>query len=101
MTLQNMRALRIDATNQTAFLDVNSFGRGYQLKKFFKQSFRSIRGLQGLSLDRSETSGSSVEPANKQWPTPGQIAREVAVILIVCLCLGLAAELIVRTFGVG
>jgi len=43
MNLQNMRSLRIDANNQTAFLDVNTFGRGYQLKKFFKQSFRSIR----------------------------------------------------------
>jgi len=65
------------------------------------QPFHSIRGLQGLSLDRPETSGSRVEPANQQWPTPGQIAREVAVILIVCLGLGLGAELIVRTFGIG
>jgi len=43
INLRSMRSLRIDGSNQTAFLDVNSFGRGYQLKKFFKQSFRSIR----------------------------------------------------------
>jgi hypothetical protein len=43
INLQNMRSLRLDESNKIAFLDLNSFGRGYQLKKFFKQSFRSIR----------------------------------------------------------
>jgi len=65
------------------------------------QPFRSIRGFQELPLGRSETSSPSGEPSNKEWPTPGQITREVAVILIVCLGFGLAAELMVRTFGVG
>ena len=65
------------------------------------QPFRSIHGLQEWSLDNPEASRSSVEPSSKAWPTPGQIAREVAVILIVCLGFGLAAEWIVRAFGVG
>ena len=62
MNLQNMRSLRIDANNQTAFLDVNSFGRGYQLKKFFKQSFRSIRKhhLAYLVVDVRGNGGGSV-----------------------------------------
>jgi len=63
------------------------------------QPFHSIRGFQELPLDRSETSGSTSEPSSKEAPTPGQIAREVAVILILCLGLGLGAELIVRTFS--
>ena len=41
--IQNTRSLRIDTSNRIAFLDVNSFGKGYHLKKFFKQSFRQIR----------------------------------------------------------
>jgi len=65
------------------------------------QPFRSIRGLQEWSLDSSEASRSGVEASSKAWPTPGQIAREVAVILIVCLGFGLAAELLVTTFGAG
>src|SRR6185436_20597325 len=62
MTLQNMRSLRIDATNQTAFLDVNSFGRGYQLKSFFKKSFRSIRKhhIEYLVVDVRGNGGGSV-----------------------------------------
>ena len=65
------------------------------------QPFRSIYSIEGLSLDNPATTGSSVGHSAKEWPTPGQIAREVAVILIVCLGLGLGAELIVRTFGIG
>jgi len=65
------------------------------------QPFRSIRGLQEWSLESAETRHSSVGSTTKEWPTPGQIAREVAVILIVCLTFGLAVELIVRTFAVG
>ena len=65
------------------------------------QPFRSIHSIEGLSLDSPSATGSSVGPSAKEWPTPGQIAREVAVILIVCLGFGLAAELVVRTFGVG
>jgi len=42
MNLQNTRSLRMDVANQVAFLDVNSFGRGYHLKRFFRQSFHSI-----------------------------------------------------------
>jgi hypothetical protein len=66
------------------------------------QPFRSTRGLHEWSLDSSETSrSSSIEPSTKEWPTPGVIAREVAVTLIVCLGFGLVADLIARTFGAG
>lgn len=62
MNLQSMRSLRIDSNNQTAFLDVNSFGRGYQLRKFFKQSFRSIRKhhIDYLVVDVRGNGGGSV-----------------------------------------
>jgi hypothetical protein len=34
-------------------------------------------------------------------PTPGEIGREAAVILIVCLSVALAAQLFVRSIGAG
>jgi hypothetical protein len=43
MQLPQVRSLRIDPANHTAFMDLNSFGRGFHLKKFFRQSFRSLR----------------------------------------------------------
>lgn len=41
--LQRTRSLRVDTANGIGFLDVNSFSKGYRLKKFFKKSFRYIR----------------------------------------------------------
>ena len=62
MNLQNMRSLRIDANNQTAFLDVNSFRKRLPVKKFFKQSFRSIRKhhINYLVVDVRGNGGGSV-----------------------------------------
>jgi Peptidase family S41 len=62
MSLQNNRSLRLDTANRTAFLDVNSFGRGYQLKRFFRQSFHSIRKdrVQYLVIDVRGNGGGSV-----------------------------------------
>lgn len=62
MDLQSVRSLRIDTTNQIAFLDVNTFGRGYQIKKFFRQSFRTIHKnhLPYLVVDMRGNGGGSV-----------------------------------------
>lgn len=62
MNLQNMRSLRLDESNKTAFLDLNSFARGFQLKKFFKQSFRSLRKhhIDYLVIDVRGNGGGSV-----------------------------------------
>jgi peptidase S41-like protein len=40
---QAVRFLHSDSSRQITFMDLNSFGRGYGLKKFFKQSFKFIR----------------------------------------------------------
>src|SRR4030095_10803262 len=37
------RNLRIDSTNQVAFMDLGSFGRSLKLKSFFRTSFRDVR----------------------------------------------------------
>ncbi|HSU27016.1 MAG TPA: S41 family peptidase, partial [Chitinophagaceae bacterium] len=37
------RQLKIDSVNHTAFLTLNSFGRGYRLKKFFRHVFLELR----------------------------------------------------------
>ncbi len=62
MNLQTIRSLRMDTANRIAFLDINSFGRGYQLKRFFRQSFRSIREhrMQNLVIDARGNGGGSV-----------------------------------------
>jgi hypothetical protein len=59
---QNIRSLRIDTAGHIAFLDVNSFGRGYQLKRFFRKSFHSIRKrhVQYLVIDMRGNGGGSV-----------------------------------------
>src|SRR6266496_5060199 len=38
MNLQTTRSMRLDTTGTIAFLDVNSFGRGYQLKRYLRKS---------------------------------------------------------------
>jgi len=60
--LQTARALRIDTASRAAFLEINSFGRGYHLKKFFKQSFRSLRknDIHHLIIDVRSNGGGSV-----------------------------------------
>jgi hypothetical protein len=62
MNLQTMRSLRLDTAGAVAFLDVNSFGRGYQLKRFFRQSFHTIRKYraQSLVIDVRGNGGGSV-----------------------------------------
>ena len=38
----SVRLLKIDFTNQVAMMDLNSFGRGYGLKGFFRRSFSAL-----------------------------------------------------------
>jgi len=62
MNLQSVRSLRIDTTNQVAFLDVNSFGRGYRLTRFFSKSFKTIHKnhIPYLVIDMRGNGGGSV-----------------------------------------
>ena len=40
--LNTVRLLKIDSVNHTAMMDLSSFGRGYGLRRFFKNSFRQL-----------------------------------------------------------
>ena len=62
MNLQAVRSLRVDTASQTAFLDLNSFGRGYGLKKFFRHSFHSLKkeDVKYLIIDVRGNGGGSV-----------------------------------------
>jgi Peptidase family S41 len=41
--LNNVRLLKIDSVNRTAFMDLSSFGGGYRLKGFFRRSFKFVK----------------------------------------------------------
>ena len=43
MQFPAIRVLRIDSADHTALMDLNSFGRGFRLKKFFRHSFRALK----------------------------------------------------------
>lgn len=60
--LASARLLRIDSTEHTAFMELNSFARGYHLKKFFRQSFRELkrRQIHHLVIDVRTNGGGSV-----------------------------------------
>ncbi|MCC7402626.1 MAG: peptidase S41 [Chitinophagaceae bacterium] len=62
LQLSSVRALRVDSTNETAFMDLNSFGRGFHLQKFFRQSFRYLRKnhINNLVIDVRGNGGGSV-----------------------------------------
>jgi hypothetical protein len=57
-----VRLLKIDTANRTAMMDLASFGRGYGLKRFFKNSFRTLRRHQvgHLIIDVRGNGGGSV-----------------------------------------
>ena len=57
-----VRQLRIDSVNHTAFMELNTFGRGYQLKKFFRTSFKALQKnkIGHLIIDVRSNGGGSV-----------------------------------------
>ena len=66
IVLQSLRNLRVDTTLKTAFLDVNTFASGNQLRKFFRHSFKTIRKeeLQNLVVEMRGNGGGSVMLSN-------------------------------------
>lgn len=60
--LTSTRSLRIDSTNQIAFMNLNSFNRGFHLRKFFRSSFRTLRKNKSeyLVIDVRGNGGGSV-----------------------------------------
>lgn len=57
-----VRLLKMDTTSRVAMMDLNSFGRGYGLKRFFRRSFRALRrhDIQYLIVDVRSNGGGSV-----------------------------------------
>ena len=57
-----VRLLKIDTASKTAMMDLGSFGRGYGLKQFFKNSFRTLKehGIGHLIVDVRSNGGGSV-----------------------------------------
>jgi len=62
LNLRAIRSLRIDTASRTAFIDLNSFGRNYGLKRFFHRSFHSLKKQQVeyLIIDVRGNGGGSV-----------------------------------------
>lgn len=64
--LEAMRNLRIDTALNTAFLEVNTFIKGFGLRGFFKRSFKEIEKKQipNLVIDMRGNGGGSVVLSN-------------------------------------
>ncbi len=60
--LNFIRLLKIDTVNHTAMMDLATFGRGYGLRKFFKNSFHALNENQigHLIIDVRSNGGGSV-----------------------------------------
>jgi len=60
--LNNVRLLKIDSVNHTAMMDLSSFGRGYGLRQFFRNSFRALKRnqIEHLIIDVRSNGGGSV-----------------------------------------
>ena len=58
----NVRLLKIDTVNHSAMMDLSSFGKGYGLKKFFRNSFHTLRqnNIEHLIIDVRSNGGGSV-----------------------------------------
>jgi hypothetical protein len=66
MTLRAMRSMKIDAPIHTAILEVNTFGAGSGLRRFFRQSFRQIKKehVENIVIDMRGNGGGSVILSN-------------------------------------
>lgn len=62
MRRNSVRLLKLDTTSHVAMMDLNSFGRGYGLKSFFRRSFRAIKKnkIEHLIIDVRGNGGGSV-----------------------------------------
>lgn len=60
--VSTIRLLKIDSVNRTAMMDLSSFGRGYGLRKFFRDSFNALREnrIGHLIIDVRSNGGGSV-----------------------------------------
>jgi hypothetical protein len=60
--LATVRLLRIDTANHSAMMDLTSFGRGFGLRKFFRNSFRALKEhrITHLIIDVRSNGGGSV-----------------------------------------
>ena len=58
----SVRLLKVDSVNHVAMMDLNSFGRGYGLKGFFRRSFKALRKnkIGHLIIDVRGNGGGSV-----------------------------------------
>lgn len=58
----SIRLLKIDSLNHTAMMDLGSFGRGYALRSFFRNSFRALHDqkISHLIIDVRGNGGGSV-----------------------------------------
>ena len=62
LQLRNTRSFRIDSANHTAIMNLNTFSRGSQIKKFLRSSFRSFQKnkVRSLVIDVRSNGGGSV-----------------------------------------
>lgn len=62
MRRNSVRLLKLDTTSHVAMMDLNSFGRGYGLKSFFRRSFRALKKnkIEHLIIDVRGNGGGSV-----------------------------------------
>lgn len=60
--ISTIRLLRIDTANHSAMMSLSTFGRGYGLRKFFRQSFRALKenNITHLIVDVRGNGGGSV-----------------------------------------
>jgi hypothetical protein len=58
----SVRLLKIDTLTRTAMMDLGSFGRGYGLRQFFRNSFRALKSqhIDYLIIDVRSNGGGSV-----------------------------------------
>ena len=61
-----MRSMRIDTAMNTAILEINSFSKNYQLRQFFRQSFKKIKKekLNNIIVDMRGNGGGNVTLSN-------------------------------------